>query len=544
MHSRIALAVLAVLSSSATTSAQNLVLNGSFENNTSTSCKWNPPNAEFNSLMADVTAFGTASEIDIMQGQCLYGSPPQDGAYKIGLASNTFTQENDALALHLSSPLVQCKSYELEILAQAVVETFSPGVGPVQVGVSNDPNDFGTLVYSAIADTTGWTELGTTFVAPTNAQYLTLRQPLTTKSWSHIDNVSLVPVPSTNLTVPITVDVLPVGGGSALPTLIGSIAVVEQPGSQITATFAFDPNFALLDNCYDFRWINVERTYAIGGVAQTIDSALGLLPAIDPPPAIDPEPFYYTGIEWATPPQGSSPYHTEGVDSFFSDERADPTGLDSVIGFETYLVARDLTVGGLGAAEFCVLGGFSWTYDNASSDAIICGPLGPDPSVIQAALATGLQPGHTGSPGYPGWSVTATCPLFACSLLSGSVGAIEAQAGGNHALALDAGVKHAGQAYLVLGSASGTTPGVPVAGLTLPLNADAYFSLSLSQAGNTPFLNTLGVLDANGHGAATIAVPAGLSLAGLTFLDHAYFALSPLVGVTLVSNPWPLTILP
>jgi hypothetical protein len=119
--------------------------------------------------------------------------------------------------------------------------------------------------------------------------------------------------------------------------------------------------------------------------------------------------------------------------------------------------------------------------------------------------------------------------------------------GGTQYLELNAGVAQAGNLYFVLGSASGTTPGLTVDGQNLPLNFDTYFSLSLSSPNATPFANTLGVLNPQGRASARVRVPAGVlapTTVGLTF-HHAYASIDLLSGtVEFTSNAVPLTLVP
>ncbi len=121
--------------------------------------------------------------------------------------------------------------------------------------------------------------------------------------------------------------------------------------------------------------------------------------------------------------------------------------------------------------------------------------------------------------------------------------------GGDHELFLDAGEGLAGQAYFVLGSRSGTSPGTPVEGVVLPLNVDAYTTNSALNAGLAPWINTLGLLDGQGRAAARIEIPPGAStpaLIGLV-LNHAYVTLdvaAPVPAVTSASNATALELLP
>jgi hypothetical protein len=107
---------------------------------------------------------------------------------------------------------------------------------------------------------------------------------------------------------------------------------------------------------------------------------------------------------------------------------------------------------------------------------------------------------------------------------------ISLAAGGSQSFGLRAGQGHAGSFYLVLGSASGTSPGFPLAaGLELPLAFDEYFLLTLKPSG--AFSGFFGVLDGDGLGNAALTLPAGVDpgLAGVE-LHHAYAA-GALLGV-------------
>ena len=118
--------------------------------------------------------------------------------------------------------------------------------------------------------------------------------------------------------------------------------------------------------------------------------------------------------------------------------------------------------------------------------------------------------------------------------------------GGTQTLEIDAGSAHSGELYIVLGSAAGTSPGVSLGGISIPLNPDAYTSYTIA-SGSGPFLpGTIGLLDSQGNSGAGILVPGGVlnpSLAGLS-LNHAYLCFS-LSGVpTLASNAVDLLLVP
>ena len=131
--------------------------------------------------------------------------------------------------------------------------------------------------------------------------------------------------------------------------------------------------------------------------------------------------------------------------------------------------------------------------------------------------------------------------------LTADTTSVSLSAGGTQNLSLDAGPAFASKLYLVAGSATGTSPGLLIDGVSVPLNADFYLTTTVKSANKGPFVGTLGFLSGTGTTASAIALPAGLdpSLAGLT-LNHAGIVLDvPGAGVvTFASNAVPLTLTP
>jgi hypothetical protein len=74
--------------------------------------------------------------------------------------------------------------------------------------------------------------------------------------------------------------------------------------------------------------------------------------------------------------------------------------------------------------------------------------------------------------------------------------------------------------------------------VVLPLEPDAYFTLTLTKPFLAVFGGFLGQLDSAGLGSATLTVPSGVDpgLAGIT-LNHAYLASPVLSGASFASNP-------
>jgi hypothetical protein len=122
--------------------------------------------------------------------------------------------------------------------------------------------------------------------------------------------------------------------------------------------------------------------------------------------------------------------------------------------------------------------------------------------------------------------------------------AIVALNGGTQSLTLAAGAAQGGKFFLILGSLSGTTPGLPLApGVTLPLNLDAYTNLLLS-SGSLVLSPANGFLNASGRAASTLTLPALPNLVGPITVNHAYLALTifPVLSIDFASNAVPLVL--
>ncbi|MEO0649360.1 MAG: hypothetical protein AAFZ65_01620 [Planctomycetota bacterium] len=124
--------------------------------------------------------------------------------------------------------------------------------------------------------------------------------------------------------------------------------------------------------------------------------------------------------------------------------------------------------------------------------------------------------------------------------------ALNVQTGGRTVLDLDAGPGAAGDLYLVLGSATGTAPGLPLGAGSLPLVVDAYTNLTLAQPNGAALPNSFGVLDSAGQGSTELVVPA-LAVPSIS-LFHAFVVIEggAVVGVSdaaeVVVGPGSLTV--
>jgi hypothetical protein len=116
-------------------------------------------------------------------------------------------------------------------------------------------------------------------------------------------------------------------------------------------------------------------------------------------------------------------------------------------------------------------------------------------------------------------------------------------AGGTQKLYVQAGSAHAGELYVIAGSASGTNPGTPIGAFVVPLNLDSYTDFTLAFANMGPYINTLGNLNASGRALAQIVVPAGTGLTGV-IVHHAYGVLDAFNNLVFASEPASLQVLP
>ena len=134
--------------------------------------------------------------------------------------------------------------------------------------------------------------------------------------------------------------------------------------------------------------------------------------------------------------------------------------------------------------------------------------------------------------------------LFDLRTLIADVGTLSAFVGGTQGLELIAGPDSAGRLYLLLGTASGTQPGIAVDGELLPLNVDAYTLYTLQHPNQAPLQGSLGALDGAGRASASFVLPPLVpGTAGLS-LHHAYAVFGPSGSVALTSNAVSLEITP
>ena len=111
---------------------------------------------------------------------------------------------------------------------------------------------------------------------------------------------------------------------------------------------------------------------------------------------------------------------------------------------------------------------------------------------------------------------------------------------GTQNLWLDAGAVHANRSYAIFGSVTGTTPGLDLLGIHIPLNVDPYTDITIASAVPPIFVKFRGTLDSKGEATASFNVPANLPvLSGFTF-HHAYVVYDASGTFYMASNAVPL----
>jgi len=81
---------------------------------------------------------------------------------------------------------------------------------------------------------------------------------------------------------------------------------------------------------------------------------------------------------------------------------------------------------------------------------------------------------------------------------------VSASEGADVPLVINAGMAEAGRAYIVLASASGTSPGTPFNGQTLPLNLDRLLRFTMTNSQSPLLSGAVGQLDGTGRAEATM----------------------------------------
>lgn len=210
-------------------------------------------------------------------------------------------------------------------------------------------------------------------------------------------------------------------------------------------------------------------------------------------------------------------------------------------GFEVWTLDRS-GAAGYGSGNEVLVQGTSFAGPFVAGAAALCVALDPTldaddvgeilrascTDVVSGGIAAFVGKDVVSGYGQPDAGIAAAIAAGLASRLSADGGPISVWQGGVQNLILDAGVQSAGSLYMMLGSLSGTAPGLNLPGFPfVPLNFDPYFELRLASPGLPPLTGALGFLDANGRATAaafTGALPP--NFAGLE-LHHAAVVIDP-----------------
>lgn len=272
-------------------------------------------------------------------------------------------------------------------------------------------------------------------------------------------------------------------------------------------------------------------------------------------PRADQVEFFVPGLDEAL--HNGAAHLVEEVDGAFvhtATLRAGDATTSALFGSSVAAQGERILIGSSGATGVTPLAGAAYLFESTplgwaqrakffAADAVGAGGtaglgdrLGFAVALDGDLLAFGAPHTPTGPLILTGATYTASATQIPCAgqLLSGAPTLLSMQDGGRQVLHVQAGAQHAGRLHLLLGSGSGTTPGLDLPGnVHVPLVADAYFQFTLGVLGQAPFVAGLGVLDAQGSATAAFDLPAGLLadpvFVGLT-LHHAALVFDTTVG--------------
>ena len=181
---------------------------------------------------------------------------------------------------------------------------------------------------------------------------------------------------------------------------------------------------------------------------------------------------------------------------------------------------------------------YAWDFENDGViDSTLSGP-------VHTYEVPGLYDVRLDTPGAIGDTGDLKKEYVQVDGLWSDVEAISLSAGGPVCFTLSAGPPHAGMVFLLLGSLSGTSPGLDVDTVHLPLEPDAYLNATLYVQGL--IAGSPGVLDDQGSAQAVLIVPPGAApqLSG-SEVHHANLVFDPVgFDAVLASNPVGLSLMP
>lgn len=220
------------------------------------------------------------------------------------------------------------------------------------------------------------------------------------------------------------------------------------------------------------------------------------------------------------PPPTSSILHTR-IDLTFQAQGTPAD--DMTISVEAMVDGAPKTIVVTGAMlgfPAATTGTYSGVFSTDALNGLVTGFPGFPSSILDIHLYA--DPGG----GIHGAILAGKVTVVANSSLTADVPSISLATGGIQNLGLNAGLPHAGATYFLLGSISGTQPGIAAPGGTIPLNPDPWFFWTLGNPNSAVLANSLGVLDGGGSAQSSFTVPpvAAPGLVGLVF-HHAYVVL-------------------
>lgn len=174
---------------------------------------------------------------------------------------------------------------------------------------------------------------------------------------------------------------------------------------------------------------------------------------------------------------------------------------------------------------------------------VLITPLSPDlPSSLDTTWSKfDIQYGISYQGHVESGSIVPDSPLLPLSV---DTHTISAATGGMVNFSLDATADNANRQYLLLGSLTGTSPGLPLPGghAVLPCNWDIFTDIVITLINGPVFQNFHGYLDGNGYATAILDASQPLPSSGFT-MSFAY-ALFPQPAWNFASNPVNIDIVP
>ncbi|MHC4945844.1 MAG: hypothetical protein ACYTG7_22760, partial [Planctomycetota bacterium] len=230
---------------------------------------------------------------------------------------------------------------------------------------------------------------------------------------------------------------------------------------------------------------------------------------------------------------------------------ADPVITNTIIQGNIASTGADIYIhSGSPAVTFSNVGGFSGGADNIDADPLFMDPAqgdfhlkGTSPCINRGTIDGAPPLDIDGDPRpYMGLAEMGADEFTGLHPMEIEEFFLSAGQGGEIDFFINAGVEHAGQPYVLLGSLSGTAPGYSLpGGKTLPLNWDGFTDLVLMYLNNTYFLDFLGKLDSSGQAVPLLWVP---GLFPIWIGETMYFGATLYSPFNFVTNPVAIEVVP